>query len=396
MVTEVIMPKLGQTMEEGVIERWVKKEGERVEKGDILLEITTDKATLEVESYGAGILRKILSPEGETVPVARIIALIAEEGEALPEIKPQPELGSREKKEVAGEEKGEEPILPPRQEEIGSRIKASPLARKLARDKGIDLSGVTGTGPGGRITKEDVLKTVESLTFKGEGEEKNIVPLSPMRKAIAEVMSESKRTVPHYYLTVEVDMTEVVKWRNKSLPEVEKKTGLRLSFNHLLILSVARALKMFPPLTSRWDDKGIAVSEEINLGIAVSLEEGLIVPVLRGVDKKGLEEIVSEMGSLMSGAREKKLKAEEYSGATFTISNLGMFGIESFLPIINRSQSAILGIGAILKKPAVIEDRLEVRHLMKLTLSVDHRVVDGAVAARFLQKLKEILEKGKW
>jgi pyruvate dehydrogenase E2 component (dihydrolipoamide acetyltransferase) len=381
-------------MEEGVIERWVKKEGERVEKGDILLEITTDKATLEVESYGSGILRRILSPEGETVPVAQVIALIAEEGEELPEIKPRPEVGSQEKKEVAVEEEGKEPVFTLRQEEIRGRVKASPLAKKLAREKGIDLSGVTGTGPGGRITKEDVLKTVQGSKLKVEKEK--VVPLSPMRKAIAAVMSESKRTVPHYYLTVEVDMTEVVKRREKLLPEVEKKTGIRLSFNHLLILSVARALKIFPPLTSRWDDKGIAVSEEINLGIAVSLEEGLIVPVLREVDKKGLEEIVSETGSLMSGARAKKLKAEEYSGATFTISNLGMFGIESFLPIINRSQSAILGIGAILKKPAVIEDRLEVRHLMKLTLSVDHRVVDGAVAARFLQKLKEILEKGKW
>ncbi|NOX96946.1 MAG: 2-oxo acid dehydrogenase subunit E2 [Nitrospirae bacterium] len=395
MVTEVIMPKLGETMEEGVIERWVKKEGERVEKGDILLEVTTDKATLEVESYGSGILRKILSPEGETVPVAQVIALIAEKGEPLPEVSGKPkEFDTRENK-VFEEKAGETEETDSMDYQLSSRarIKASPLAKKLAREKGIDLAQVPGTGPGGRITKEDVLK-VKSLKLKVKSEK--IVPLSPMRKAIAESMAEAKKTIPHYYLTVEVDMTEAVSRRKKLLPEVEKKTGVKLSFNHLLIRAVALALKEYPGVTSVWDKEGIAIREEINIGIAVGLEEGLIVPVLREADKKSLVELASEVENVVSRARAKKLKAEEYFGANFTISNLGMFGIENFLPIINQYQSAILGVGAILKKPAVVEDRVEIRLLMKLTLSVDHRVVDGAVAARFLQKLKEILETGEW
>lgn len=396
MVTEVIMPKLGQTMEEGVIEKWVKKEGDRVESGDILLEITTDKATLEVESYASGILRRILVQEGETVPITQVIALIAESDEELPDISPKLELDRKQeaatvKKDPEASKEGSDSVPCPRP---GGRLKASPLAKKLAQEKGVDLAEVTGTGPGGRITKEDVLKIVDSGKLKVESEKKNIEPLSPMRKAIAELMSESKRTIPHYYLTIEVDMTASVQRRKELLPEIEKKTGIRLSFNHILIQAVARSLKEFPGLTSRWEEGGIVTEEKVNVGIAVSLDEGLIVPVLREADKKGLEETVLETESLVSRAREKKLKAEEYYGAALTISNLGMLGIENFIPIIIPPQSAILGVGAIVKKPAVIEERLEIRHLMKLTLSVDHRVVDGAGAAQFLQKLKEILEKG--
>ena len=392
MVTEVIMPKLGQTMEEGVVERWVKKEGDRVEKGDILLEITTDKATLEVESYASGILRRILVQEGETAPVTQIIAFIAEPEEELPEIAPKLEVGSRPeavavKAEVSGKGAPASPLRPM----SGERIKASPLAKKLAREKGVDLAEISGTGPGGRITKEDVLKIAEEV--KLEVEKEKIEPLSPMRKAIAESMSESKRTIPHYYLTIEVDMTESVNRRRELLPEIEKKTGVRLSFNHILIQAVARSLKESPGLTSRWEGGGIISEEKVNVGIAVSLDEGLIVPVLKEADKKGLGEIVSETESLISRAREKKLKAEEYYGAALTISNLGMLGIENFIPIIIPPQSAILGVGAIVRKPAVVEDKLQVRHLMKLTLSVDHRVADGAEAAQFLQRLKEILEK---
>ena len=388
------MPKLGQTMEEGIIERWVKKEGERVQKGDILLEITTDKATLEVESYGSGILRKILAREGENVPVTRVIAFIAEEGEELPEIGRKVEEADGQGVEITVEgEEVKKPVAVDHYPSGRERIKASPLAKKLAKEKGVDLRRVEGTGPGGRITREDVLKIVQSSKFKVQSGK--IMPLSPMRKAIAEAMAESKRTVPHYYLTVEVDMTEVINRRKKLSPEIEKKTGVKLSFNHILLWSVARALKKFPQLAWHWEDEGIEGSEEINLGIAVGVEEGLIVPVLKDVDGKKLEEIASEADDLVARARARRFKTEEYSGATFTISNLGMFGIESFLPIINRSQSALLGVGAILKKPAVIENRVEPRDLMKLTLSVDHRVVDGDVAARFLQRLKDILEKGE-
>ncbi|MCK4261751.1 2-oxo acid dehydrogenase subunit E2 [bacterium] len=427
MVNKVIMPKLGQTMEEGVIERWIKKEGDKVEKGDILLEITTDKATLEVESYAKGVLRKILAQEGETVPVTQVIALIAELDEELPEIGVGVEGG---KKEPVGEaiplgvaitsEKEKSAAVSPKAEGLApekgrpvaeGRVKASPLARKLAQEKGIDLTQVVGTGPGGRITKEDILKKVQAthpvgrrshpfrdtpkLKVKSE-EEKKVVPLSPMRKAIAEAMSASKKTVPHYYVTIEVDMTGAVIRRKEILAQMKGKGGVPVSYSHILTMAVALALKDFPEVRSSWDEKGITVNEKINIGIAIALDEGLIVPVLRKADEMTLKEIASRTESLVSRAKEMKLKADEYVGATFTVSNLGMFGVENFLPIINQPQSAILGVGAISERPAVVKGKVAIRHLMKLTLSVDHRVVDGQVAAQFLARVKEMLENGEW
>ncbi|MCD5390638.1 2-oxo acid dehydrogenase subunit E2 [candidate division NPL-UPA2 bacterium] len=389
MVSKVIMPKLGQTMEEGVIERWVKKEGDRVEKGDILLEITTDKATLEVESYAGGVLRKILAQEGETVPVTRVIGLIAELDEELPEVEVEVESP---KQEPSAATPGAEELSPVKA--VGkSRVKASPLARKLAQDRGIDLSKVMGTGPGGRITREDVLKAGEKGKEGGEGK---VSPVGPMRRAIAEAMSASKRTVPHYYITIEVDMTGVVSRRREILAQIKDKGGIPPSYSHILTRALALALKDFPEVRSSWNEKGITVNEDINIGIAVGLDEGLIVPVLRKADEMTLEEIASQTESLVSRAKEMKLKADEYSGAIFTMSNLGMFGVENFLPIIDQPQSAILGVGAILERPAVVEGKVAIRHLMKLTLSVDHRVVDGQVAAQFLAKVKEILERGEW
>lgn len=405
MVSKVIMPKLGQTMEEGIIERWIKKEGDNIEKGDILLEITTDKATLEVESYAQGVLRKILAQEGETVPVTQVIALIGELDEDLPEIEVEVEGGKKEPAAVSPKAEG---LAPEKGRPVVAegRVKASPLARKLAQEKGLDLAQVVGTGPGGRITKEDVLKKVQAthldpfrstpkLEVKSE-EEKKVVPLSPMRKAIAEAMSQSKKTVPHYYVTIEVDMTGAVSRRKEILAQMKGKGGIPVSYSHILTKAVALALKDFPEIRSSWDEKGIRVNEDINIGIAVGLDEGLIVPVLRQADEKTLEEIASQTESLVSRSKEMKLKADEYAGATFTISNLGMFGVENFLPIINQPQSAILGVGAILEKPAVVEGKLAIRYLMKLTLSVDHRVVDGQVTAQFSAKVKEILEQGKW
>ena len=291
------------------------------------------------------------------------------------------------------------------------RVKASPLARKLAQEKGIDLTQVVGTGPGGRITKEDILKKVQAthpvgrrshpfrdtpkLKVKSE-EEKKVVPLSPMRKAIAEAMSASKKTVPHYYVTIEVDMTGAVIRRKEILAQMKGKGGVPVSYSHILTMAVALALKDFPEVRSSWDEKGITVNEKINIGIAIALDEGLIVPVLRKADEMTLKEIASRTESLVSRAKEMKLKADEYVGATFTVSNLGMFGVENFLPIINQPQSAILGVGAISERPAVVKGKVAIRHLMKLTLSVDHRVVDGQVAAQFLARVKEMLENGEW
>ncbi len=391
MVSKVIMPKLGQTMEEGVIERWIKKEGDKVEKGDILLEITTDKATLEVESYARGVLRKILAQEGQTVPVTQVIALIGELDEELPELKV--ETVEREPVAVAPETEGIPHAKGRPAAEV--RVKASPLAKKLAQEKGIDLTQVVGTGPGGRITRENVLKAGERGKRKEEREGK-ISPVSPMRRAIAEAMSASKKTVPHYYVTIEVDMTGAVIKRREILAQIKGKGDVPLSYSHILTRAVSLALKNLPEVKSSWGEKGITVNEDINIGIAVALDEGLIVPVLRKADEMTLEEIASRTESLVSRAKEMKLKSDEYGGATFTISNLGMFGVENFLPIINQPQSAILGVGAILERPAVVEGKVAIRHLMKLTLSVDHRVVDGQVAAQFLARVKEILERGEW
>ncbi len=375
MVTEVIMPKLGQTMEEGKIERWLKKEGDRVEKGEILLEITTDKATLEVEAYGSGMLRKIIVPEGQTVPVTTVIGYIAEEGEELPaatkEIPAQRETESPAQATVRTETRAQYTAKPEKE----TKIKASPLAKKIAAEKGIDLSKVKGTGPGGRITKEDVLSSTPSTEKSAE--------LSPMRKAIAERMSKSKREIPHYYLITEVDMTEVSKKR-------ENLSGI--SYTHIIIKAVAEALIEFPQLNASWQENGIKAFHNIDIGIAVALEDGIITPVLRNVDKKTLQEISSEVNRLAEKTKEKKLTIEEYSGATFTISNLGMFGIESFLPIINPPQACILGIGAIKEKCVAISGKVEIRPVMKIALSADHRVVDGITTAQFMKKLTDILE----
>ena len=358
-------------MEEGKIEKWLKKEGDSVEKGDILLEVTTDKATLEVEAYGSGILRKIVVGGGETVPVTAIIGYIAEEGEQLPEVQEKP----KEEMAVKTEERARYEAGPKEEPLSGGKVKASPLAKKIAAEKGVVLGNVKGTGPGGRITKEDVLAAVSAGGGAAAG-------LSPMRKAIAEQMSRSKREIPHYYLTAEIDMSEVSK----------KRASLSLSFTPIIIKAVAQALSEFPQVNAHWQSGGIETFPKANIGIAVALEEGLIVPVLRDAQKKTVQEISTEVKSLAARAKEKKLSVEEYAGATFTISNLGMFGIENFVPIINPPQVGILGIGAIEEKCAAVDGKVEIRPRMKLTLSVDHRAVDGAVAAQFLKRLRAILE----
>jgi pyruvate dehydrogenase E2 component (dihydrolipoamide acetyltransferase) len=372
MVTEVIMPKMGQTMEKGKIVKWLKKEGEKVRKGEPLLEIETDKTTIEVEAREAGILRKILTEDGEEASVATKIAYITKEGEILKEESAQP-------KKI-------------------DRVKASPLAKKLAREKNVDLSLVIGTGPRGRITKEDVLKHVkiEATTPDASLEQKKaefqIMPLSNMRSAIARKMAESNSNIPHFYATSQVDMTETVKMRKNMLQTIEVKTGIRLSYTHLIVKAIAMALEEYPQLNSTFEEENIKQWKDINIGIAVNLKDGLIVPVLRRANKLNLLEIVAEINSLIDRAREKRLREDEFSGGTFTISNMGALDVESFIAIINVPETAILAIGRISDKPAVIEGHIEIRKIMNITLSADHRVIDGVIAARFLKKVKILLE----
>jgi len=398
LVTEVIMPKMGQTMEKGKIVKWLKKEGEKVEKGEPLLEIETDKTTIEVEARVSGVL-KIIAQEGEEAPIATTIGFIAKEGEQLPkgivtEVGPtvMETLEATSLEASTTEAKAEV--------EAAARVKASPLAKKLADEKGVDLSRVPGTGPGGRITKEDVLAYVASKPLTPVPREAveeivpefQIVPMSSMRKAIAWKMVQSKTHVPHFYVSTNIDMTEAVRMREAWNSTVEAKTGVRLSFTHLLIKAVAKALEEYPQLNSTLDGENIKTWQDINIGIAVSLEDGLIVPVLRGANKLSLTETAVEADRLIARAREKKLREEEFTGGTFTISNMGTLDVESFVAIINVPEIAILSVGRIADKPVVIDGRITARKTMTATLSADHRVVDGVMGAKFLQKVKKYLE----
>ena len=391
MVTEVIMPKLGETMEKGKIIRWLKKEGERVEKGEPLLEVETEKTTLEVEARGSGIIRKILAQEGEVVPATKTIAYIAEGNEFLPE---EVEAISMPKPTVTEVE--EAPEIRP-----AIKVLASPLAKKIAEEKGVDLTLVTGTGPRGRITKEDVLRYLKSKAVAEAppappppipSEEFQVVPMSGMRQAIARKMVYSKTSIPHFYISAEVDMTDAFKMRLDLIPTVEAKAGVRLSFTHLLIKAVAVALEEFPYLNAVYEGENIKLLKDINIGIAVGLEDGLIVPVLKRANEKGLIQIASKADNLVARAREKRLREDEFIGGTFTISNLGNFDVDSFTAIINPPETAILSVGRIKEKPAAINGRIEIRSMMTITLSADHRVTDGVTAAKFLQRVKALLE----
>jgi len=370
MIKEVIMPKLGQTREEGIIEKWRKKEGEKVEKGDILLDITTDKATLEVESYVTGILKKIIYQEGETVPVTQIIAYIGDEGDKVPDVTEE------KKKPVEPAKQEAQEVKTAQQEEkveaAASRVKASPAARRIAREKKIDLSAIKGTGPGGRITEKDVLDFGKDTK----------VSSSPIRRVIAERMSRSKREIPHYYLTASLDMKEVIEMR-KNLNQKLKKDGLKVSYNDFLIKASALAIAKYPSFNTR---------DSINIGLAVGIPEGILVPVIRNADKLSFLEIVKERGKLVDKARSNKLTPDEYSGGSFTISNLGAYEVENFCAIINPPEKAILAVGSIIETPAAVNGEVTIRPLMKVTLSLDHRIIDGAVGAAFLQRIKELVE----
>ena len=390
MVTEVIMPKMGQTMEKGKIVKWLRKEGEKVEKGEPLLEIETDKTTIEVEARGSGILRKIVTQEGEEAPIATTIAYIAEEEEPLLEEISKPRTPAPETIKEA--EPGLPRVIETQKAEAATRIKASPLAKRIAEEKGLDLAQVTGTGPGGRISKQDVLEYLAGKPVEEPSLEFQVVPMSSMRRAIATKMTESKTHVPHFYVSMEVDMTEAANMRKKLISTLEGKAGVRLSFTHFLVRAVAMALGEYPQLNSTFEGENVKLWKDVNIGIAVSLEEGLIVPVLRSANSKNLMKIAVETSRLVERARDKRLREDEFYGGTFTISNMGLLDVESFIAIINVPETAILAVGRIADKPAVLDGQITVRKLMTATLSADHRVVDGVLAAKFLQRVKDLLE----
>lgn len=392
MATVVVMPKLGLTMTEGTIETWLKSEGERVEKGEPLLVIMTEKVTYEYEAPASGIVRVIIHQEGEAVPVATPIAVIAGSDEELPDI----EALERKEVEVAAM------AAPAVQGAVsgptkGERIFASPLARKIAREEGIDLAVIQGTGPGGRVVKEDVMRAIRYRAEAPPAAAKEalpgrVIPMKGIRRIIAQRMSESTRSIPHFFLSVEADMTGALQLREKLLEEVEKKAGVRLSVTDILVKIAARALRDHPIINSRIEGEGIRLVEEINIGVAVSIEDGLIVPVVRAADGKSLMEIAVTIKDLAQKARNGKLSVDDVTGGTFTLSNLGMFGIDTFNAIINPPECSILGVGRTVEKPVAEKGEVTIKPIAWLTLSSDHRIVDGAGASRFLQRLTELLE----
>jgi len=380
MVTKVIMPKLGETMEEGEIIKWLKKEGDEVKEGEPLLEIATDKANMEVEATTSGIVRKIVAQEGQIIPVTQIIAYIADSiDEEIP-------LKGEKKVELETVAKAEKEIIP---------IKASPLAKRLAKERKVDLSTIKGTGPGGRIVKEDVLGAAQKKEAKEEGVPlaKEEFSLSRIEKIMGQRMQESKKQIPHFYLTSEVNFSEAVRFRNDLLEEFEKEKGVHLSYTDLLIKACARALIKFPRVNSHFKEEKVVSFSQVNIGLAVATEKGLVVPVIKDVGKKDIFQIAKDRTELLNKADEAKLTLEEVEGATFTLSNLGMIGVKTFSAIINPPQVAILAIGEIKEKPVVIKEKIVTAPVMEVTLSCDHRAVDGYMGAKFLQEIKKGLEK---
>lgn len=420
MATKVQMPKLSDTMEEGKILKWLKKEGDHVEQGEVIAEVESDKADMELEAFDSGTLLKIVVPEGKGVGVGEVIAIIGEKGENVDELlkeggKNEKEEPAKEiKKETEAEDSEPKEVTDDRTEKVGRNeikthkeetkpapitrddgiLKASPLARRMAEEHGIDLKKLRGTGPEGRIVKRDIeLAIKEGIPQAPEDREDKpvaeTVELTGMRKAIARRMVESKTTVPHFYLTVEIDMSTVIEMRAR-INEMQQES--KVSFTDIIIKVAAHALRKHPRVNSYWAGDSIKRRGEINIGVAVALDDGLITPVIRNCDQKGIVQISKETKDFAERARKRKLQPEEYEGGSITISNLGMYDIEEFSAIINPPESAILATGAILEKPVVRGGKVRVGHTMRVTMSCDHRVIDGAVGAEFLRDFKRMME----
>jgi pyruvate dehydrogenase E2 component (dihydrolipoamide acetyltransferase) len=415
---EVIkMPRLSDTMEEGTVASWLKKVGDDVEEGDILAEIETDKATMEFESFYSGKLLYIGIQEGESSPVDTVLAVIGPEGTDVDAVLSNESGGgkksstSENKKVEKKSENSSEKKEVSKTVSDGERIFASPLAKKIAEDKGIDLAKVTGSGDNGRITKKDIENYTPSITaapavssiVKAEssvasqpvsmalplGEEgTEEVKNSNMRKAIAKALGNSKFNAPHFYLTIEVDMDNA----KESRAQINSLPDTKVSFNDMVLKACAMALRKHPQVNTSWNGDTTKYHQHIHLGVAVAVDEGLVVPVVKHADLLGLTQIGSAVKDLAGKARNKKISPSEMEGSTFTVSNLGMFGILEFTSIINQPNSAILSVGAIVEKPVVKNGEIVVGNTMKLTLACDHRTVDGAVGAQFLQTLRYFVE----
>jgi pyruvate dehydrogenase E2 component (dihydrolipoamide acetyltransferase) len=451
MLHRVFLPQLGQTMEEGTIEKWHKQEGDTVAKGEVLYELTTDKATLEVEAFAAGVVKKILADEGRTLPVNQLIAVIGDADDEVPEefLQAQPAPPAAEPGAAGGASAASAPSAPaagapsavgtavaeapPAAAPAADRLFASPRARKVAGELRVPVSALRGTGPQGRVVERDVLTYAEALedvrhtpaaaalayemgvsllevatTAEGHRITKDDVQaavsaglvrpaagvlteervaFTPMRKTIAQRMAAAKQSVPHFYLIGDISMGPA-----RDLLRRMKAEGRRATVTALLIKAVGIALREHPRVNARFDGDGVILNRGRDVGVAVAVEDGLFVPVVRGADVKDLQAISRELRSLAETARDGKLIPEQYEGGSITISNLGMFGVDYFLPIINEPQSCIIGVGQITDQVVVRDGGIRVEQVMKISLSADHRVIDGALCATFFQTLREILE----
>jgi pyruvate dehydrogenase E2 component (dihydrolipoamide acetyltransferase) len=430
-LTKVVLAKLSPTMEEGTIVKWTKKEGDPVKQGDVLAEIETDKANMEMEAQGSGVLRKILVPAGGKAPVGSLIGVIADPNEDISKMvaaaaapappapaPPQPQAQQPPPQTQAPQTAPAAPASPPAAaapspapgprpvpapgSAEGGRVKASPLARSMAAHRNIPLDAVAGSGPGGRIIKRDIESWAgASPAARGPapaappapsgptitpGEE---LPVSNMRRVIAKRLVESMFTAPHFYVTVDIDMDAAVALRE----QLQRGEDVKVTYNDLVVKACAKALTRFPLVNASWAGDKIVTHGEVHVGVAVTIPDGLITPVVRSADRKSVLDISREVKDLATRARDRKLKPEEFTGSTFTISNLGMFGVTEFTAIINPPESAILAVGAV-QRVAVVGEDDDIRpgHRMKVTLSSDHRVVDGAMAAQFLAEVRRLLE----
>ena len=425
MATEVQLPALSPTMTEGKIVKWLKKEGDSISSGEAIAEVETDKSNLEVEAFDDGVLLKILVPEGETGKVGAPIAVIGQKGEKVeasaapakpaaapapapaaptPAARPAPKPAPAGPAQVVPIRRAEEAPAP---SEDNGRLRASPLAKRMAREEGLDLAGVQGSGPSGRIVKRDVEAAIgqagQAAVAKAPAtaprpapvavptfgrREPDVIPISGMRKVIGQRMAEVKPGVPHFYVTVDIDMEEAVKVREQA-----KAAEVKISINDLIVKASALALRRQPKVNVSLQGDRILQFHTADVGIAVAIEDGLITPVIRDADQKSLGTIGAESRELAERARRKALKPEEYSGGSITVSNLGMFGVDSFIAVINPPQASIVAVGAVAEKAVVRDGKVVARKMMSATFSGDHRIVDGALGAQYLQELKALLEQ---
>ena len=400
MATNVVMPQMGYDMREGTVSRWLKREGDSVARGEVIAEIETDKAMVDMESYAVGVLGKIVVEAGRTVPVGEVIAVITEPGEAVPSLEEMlGRVAVATSASASVEKVPESRQKAPKAAETASsqEVRASPIARRLAREKGLELAEIEGTGPGGRVTEADVTTheerakaaPVRASTELGVAAGER-VELTRMRQAIARVTSQSKREAPHFYVTSEIDMTQVVVARKRVNESLQGSA--RVSINDILVKAAAEALVVFPKFNASFQGDHLQLNADVNIGIAISLDQGLIVPVIGGCQSKSLLDIASTSRDLIQRARSGTLRADEYGGGTFSISNLGMFDVDSFAAIIYPPNAAVLAVATVKELPVVRDGEVTIAPIMKATLSVDHRVADGVEGARFLMELKRHLE----